>query len=136
MKFLSESGKDKTKPRPLWSPCLKFQVLNLRDREFLQDQIDVFNMLKTDSTLTSDLVRLDFLKGFESKIQSLIRWTGRNVHACKLLWDVVRSDIPYQLGEGLHDDPSNIYSHGKRAATDNGGPILSRHPRYRRTVLV
>ncbi|KAL8635932.1 MAG: hypothetical protein Q9228_006622 [Teloschistes exilis] len=88
------------------------EVLNIRDRQYLQDQLDIFNLLSNAA------------------------WRAFHMSGRSGFWDTVHSDLPRQLGEGTQSSffDSDITMNPPAARLEE--QLLSQHPRYKGTLLV
>ena len=115
---------------------LSCEVLSLRDRQYLQDQLDVFNLLRNVQGLSGDL---DFLNPGSGSVNDLIheiRYKGAQFGVKASFWDLATTDIPWQLGEGTRSSLLDTDLFTNPVAIDIEEQLLSRHPRYQNAVLV
>ncbi|KAL8663042.1 MAG: hypothetical protein Q9202_004182 [Teloschistes flavicans] len=111
------------------------EVLNLRDRQYLQDQLDVFNLLSSFPQLKYDLDNLCFNDDNSMLFQD-VTWRALHFKIGLGFWDIVRSDLPRQLGEGTHSGFLDTDISLNPPAARSEEQLLSRHRWYKGTVLV
>ncbi|KAI4198731.1 MAG: hypothetical protein LQ350_005115 [Teloschistes chrysophthalmus] len=114
----------------------RIEVLNIRDQQYLQDQLDVFNMLSSLSQLKHDLNNVSFKDDTNSNLLNDVAWRAYHMKFGSGFWDIVHSDLPRQLGEGTQSSlfDSDISMNPLAARLEE--QLLSQHPRYKGTVLV
>ncbi|KAL9578923.1 MAG: hypothetical protein Q9203_006919 [Teloschistes exilis] len=111
------------------------EVLNIRDRQYLQDQLDIFNLLSRFSQLGHDLTKISW-KDYNSNFLGNAAWRAFHMSGRSGFWDTVHSDLPRQLGEGTQSSffDSDITMNPPAARLEE--QLLSQHPRYQGTLLV
>ncbi|KAL8683968.1 MAG: hypothetical protein Q9224_006643, partial [Gallowayella concinna] len=117
-----------TYPVGRFDPYLQVEVLNLRDRQHLQDQIDVFNILKEFTKVTRKLRR----QNLQRKSTAGSRSFGVQEERFSF-WDHARSDLPLLLTEGNFGISGSSILSPSLAVEDQ---MLSRHPNYKGVILV
>ena len=117
-------------------PGLACEVLSLRDKQYLQDQLDVFNILRDFEDLTSDLDLQNTGAAWDSTINQDINRTARRFDIDTDFWQLAMSDIPWQLGEGTRTSLLDTDLGTNEISLTIEDQILSRHPRYANAVLV
>ena len=116
------------------SPQLHFEVLNFRHRQYVEDQADVFNILRHLTGLTSSLNGYTWAPGlWDASLYSDFITRSHEYVASTEFWDLVRSDLPSQLTEG-NDDDLHFTSTSPSISID--AQILSQHPAYSHAILV
>ncbi|KAL9597541.1 MAG: hypothetical protein Q9179_004228 [Wetmoreana sp. 5 TL-2023] len=111
-------------------------ILSIKDHQYSQDQLDVFNMLSTFPELTIKLNELNLKNDGRSKLLfELARWAHR-LDVSSRFWAIVRSDMPWQLGEESYSSRSAVDIQNYPPASRIEEQMLSRHPYYRGAVLV
>ncbi|KAL8690707.1 MAG: hypothetical protein Q9218_003905 [Villophora microphyllina] len=117
-------------------PGFKIEVLNLRERQYLLDQLDVFNILRNFSVLTISLDQLNVVNDNHSTLFTDIAWRADYMRFSLRFWDMVHSDLPWQLSEGWHSGffDNDISTNPPTVRLEE--QLLSSHPRYKGTVLV
>lgn len=116
------------------SPQLHFEVLNFHNRQYLEDQTDVFNILRHFPGLDPILNSHNWPPGAWDRPVGLdIAIRSKEYGATLSFWDLVRSDLPSQLTEG-RDDDLNFTHTSAPAGLDP--QTLSRHRAYANAVLV
>lgn len=115
-------------------PYNGFEVLNFRGRQYLQDQSDVFNILRESPNLSAEL---DKLTHMYDVYESFRRISGLIVDISRYkYWDNVQSDLPWLLDGGIRSDFFKIELAKGSLAPEIGQQLLSRHPIYSNAVLV
>ena len=112
------------------------EVISLRDRQYLQDQLDVFNILREFKDLTKDLDAENQQHGWDTNIHEEIDWTAKQFNIGKDFWQLATSDIPWQLGEGTRTSLLDTDLGTNTISLTVEEQLLSRHPRYAHSVLV
>lgn len=127
---------------PVWyehaGPDLSCEAVSLRDKQYLQDQLDVFNILGDFDGLTDELDNRP-TTGNESTQLGLaheINRTARYMGVGDTFWHLVLTDIPWQLGEGTRSNLLDTDLGVNPVSTIIHNQFLSRHPRYENAVLV
>ncbi len=120
-------------------PYSGFELLNFRGRQYLQDQSDVFNILRESSYLTTELDKLDKPNSRNNASGYLagdVRRRARSLGGQGRFWNDVQSDLPWQLDEGIRSNYSKIELANGPLAPAIGQQLLSRHSDYSNVVLV
>ncbi|KAL9045450.1 MAG: hypothetical protein Q9214_001504 [Letrouitia sp. 1 TL-2023] len=130
-------------PRAQWDqvspsgwPFLEFEVLNLRGRQFLQDQIDAFNMLQDVPGIGDALDKLNFEGDTNDTLQSILAHRASHLGAKVGFWNSAYGDLPRQLVEDANVGFSYLDSNGEHHVPSLDPQMFSRHPVYRDAVLV
>ena len=116
------------------------EVLNVRERQNLQDKVDVFNIIHNTAILdavvhvhhlhASKIHDLDFLSSDHGHDTS---WRAKYFGNKSAFRGLVRSDSPWQLTEGIRselDDPNMLH------IPEFENQILAQHGVYSKAVLV
>ncbi|KAL8675232.1 MAG: hypothetical protein Q9168_000352 [Polycauliona sp. 1 TL-2023] len=117
-------------------PYLETEVLNLRSHKDFQEMRDVYLILGRLTELEEDLDQSSFQNDENSSLQSDISWRANHLAMSANFWNLVSSDMPWQLTEGL--------AMGIRGPTEGLQPIsrqigqqtLCNHPFYRNCHMV
>ncbi len=117
-------------------PDLACEVISLRDRQYLQDQLDVFNILRDFQDLTAILDEDNRRKGWDSSINEDIYRTAKQFNIGTDFWQLGTTDIPWQLGEGTRSSLLDTDLGTNAVSSTIEEQLLSRHPRYANSVLV
>ena len=117
-------------------PDLACEVITLRDRQYLQDQLDVFNILRKIPDLTTDLDRDNRRFPWDSDMHEDIRRTAKQFKIGTDFWQLGTTDIPWQLGEGTRFSLLDTDLGTNAVSLTVEEQQLSRHPRYENSVLV
>lgn len=82
-------------------PHLSMDLLQLRNREELQEQRTTYDLLKPDETIQPILNQFIFANNRNENIEKDLEW--RKIHLGRPLgfWDAVATDIPYQMSDGV-----------------------------------
>ena len=78
-------------------------MVSLRDKQYLQDQLDVFNILRDFDTLMNgfDIRSLAWSDALARPgMQEELETTAMNFDVGTTFWHLSLTDIPWQLGEG------------------------------------
>ncbi|KAL8710215.1 MAG: hypothetical protein Q9220_005146 [cf. Caloplaca sp. 1 TL-2023] len=114
---------------PGW-PYLETEVLNIRSHNNFQEMRDVYLILSNLAELEDDLNECSFKHDENSSLQSDIEWRAKHLALPATYWNLVASDMPWKLDEGL--------TMGVRGPTEGLQPIsreigrqaLTAHPFY------
>ncbi|KAL6714173.1 hypothetical protein ACLMJK_008667 [Lecanora helva] len=117
-------------------PSLACEVMTLRDKQYLQDQLDVFNMLREDHDLTNTLDKENRMYASESSLNEDISRLAGEFSIGNDFWQLCTSDIPWQLGEGTRFSLLETDLGTNAVSLTIKEQSLSRHPRYANSVLV
>ncbi|KAL8698603.1 MAG: hypothetical protein Q9224_001780 [Gallowayella concinna] len=117
-------------------PYLETEVLNIRSHQNFQEMRDVYLILSKMTELEEELDRSSFKNDENSSLQSDIEWRAKHLAMPANYWNLVSSDMPWQLSEGL--------AIGIRGPTEGLQPIsrqigqqtLCTHPFYRNCHMV
>ena len=109
------------------------EILNFRERQYLQDQVDVFNILRDIPTLRQKLDSANWAKDRNDSLLIDIEWRAKNDGTTSGFWDLARSDLPGQLTEGAGGPPIEP---NMQPAPEIDEQMLSRHKMYSDAVLV
>lgn len=119
-------------------PFVEYEVLNIRGRHYLQEQLDVFNLLRDINFIGKELNEESFKDNRTDNLLSDIQWRAQHLGLSDAFWQIVYSDMPWQLSEGIRSNllDSDIDVDINPVTTTVNAQILSRHPKYRDAVLV
>ena len=112
------------------------EVTSLRDRQYLQDQLDTFNILREDPELSSELDKENEEHDWFSSLNENADDIARQYNIGKDFWQHGTTDIPWQLGEGTRFSLLDTDLGTNAVALTVDDRILSRHERYANSVLV
>lgn len=115
---------------------LSCEVVSLRDRQFLQDQLDVFNILRGFEDLTRDLDAHNLPRDMGSGMEANVRSTAKRLDIGDDFWQLGATDVPWQLGEGLRSSLLDVDLGTNPVLSTVEEQRLSRHPRYQNAALV
>ncbi|KAL8670641.1 MAG: hypothetical protein Q9168_004835 [Polycauliona sp. 1 TL-2023] len=114
---------------------LSCEATSLRDRQYLQDQLDVFNILRSQNSLMDD-----FDVRSPSRNEPEVNWSMKKMAKMydigTSFWHLCLTDIPWQLGEGTRTSLLDADLGINPASTTVQDQFLSRHPSYENAVLV
>ena len=113
-----------------------FEILNFRERQYLQDQSDVLNILRNSPHLSAELDRSSKVKDAEDPT-----WIARMEMADGLekkygFRKDVQSDLPWQLDEGIRSDFPKLDLKSDALEAKINEQLLSRYPTYSDAILV
>ena len=114
------------------------EVLGLQDRRFLQDQLDVYNILQLPEfeNLTNNLTRsLSSTDLGDDLLDGLIQ-LGWYLDDKPTFWNLAKTEITWQLSEGVKSSLLDTDVFTNPVAEKVEDQMLGRHPRYEGTVLV
>ena len=111
-------------------------MLNLRDRQFLQDQIDAFNILQAVPNIGDALDHLNFEGDTNETLQRNLAWRASHLSTKNNFWNSAYGDLPRQLVEDANVGFSYLDSNGEHHVPSLYPQMFSRHPVYRDAVLV
>lgn len=114
-------------------PLSRFEVLSFRNRQYLRDQIDVFNILKHFGRLSDRLTARQALTSHNSVMMENMQWRSEHFGERLDFWNLARADLPSQLTEGTYGDYEMLDS---LQAAEVDEQFLSRHSAYAGAVLV
>ncbi|KAL9576842.1 MAG: hypothetical protein Q9212_006772 [Teloschistes hypoglaucus] len=120
-------------------PDLSCEATSLRDRQYLQDQLDVFNILRDFGSLMEEFdVRSRSSKApiMQSDLREELKLTANNYDVGTSYWHQTITDIPWQLGEGTRTSLLDTDLGVNPASTLVQEQFLSRHPSYENAILV
>lgn len=117
-------------------PYLETELLNFRHQENCQEMRDVYLLLHKNKELLEDLNESTWKADQNASLRSDIDWRADHLAMDPHFWNLVDSDMPWQLSEGL--------AMGSQGPRDGLRPIgrhiekqaLSYHPFYREAQLV
>ena len=115
---------------------LACEVVSLRDKQYLQDQLDVFNILRDFTNLTKELEVENRRHGWDSSMSEDIMITAKQFNIGTDFWQLGTTDIPWQLGEGTRFGLLDTDLGTNAVSLTIEEQLLSRHPRYKNAVLV
>ncbi|KAL8788395.1 MAG: hypothetical protein Q9195_007313 [Heterodermia aff. obscurata] len=107
---------------------------NRFERRNLQDQVDAFNILQPIIPELNEL-REDFPpeSQLEYSVREDILWRAKHLGRSCGHWDLARTDLPWQLTEGIHSDLNQLDIHQIPEFEDQ---MLSQHGQYSKAALV
>ncbi|KAI4282529.1 MAG: hypothetical protein L6R38_002873 [Xanthoria sp. 2 TBL-2021] len=82
-------------------PYLETEVLNIRSHKDFQEMRDVYLILSRLKELEKELDQCSFKNDENSSLQSDISWRANHLAMEANYWNLVSSDMPWQLTEGL-----------------------------------
>ncbi|KAL9628878.1 MAG: hypothetical protein Q9204_005599 [Flavoplaca sp. TL-2023a] len=119
---------------------LSCEATSLRDKQYLQDQLDVFNILRGLDSLMDDFDIPSTSRTEEQPSQPNMNRTMESMAEMYDLgtsfWHLCLTDIPWQLGEGTRTSLLDADLGINPASTIVQNQFLSRHPSYENAVLV
>ncbi|KAL8692000.1 MAG: hypothetical protein Q9218_002892 [Villophora microphyllina] len=118
---------------------LSCEATSLRDAQYLQDQLDVFNILRDFGSLMDDFdIRSQTSNAItvRPRLKNSLKWTASNNDVGTSYWHQTITDIPWQLGEGTRTSLLDTDLGVNPASTVIQEQFLSRHPSYENAILV
>ena len=112
------------------------EVVSLRDKSYLQDQLDVFNILRDKDGFTEILADYNEFPASRSALAGKINQTAHDLDIGTSFWHFSLTDIPWQLGEGTRSSLLDTDLGANPASSTITEQFLSRHPKYENAVLV
>ena len=109
------------------------EILSLRERRNLQDQVDVFNILRGIPKLHRLLDAYNWQHAVGHNLYRDIHWRAENLGRSCGFWDFARSDMPWQLTDGIRSDLDEPDMH---QIPEFENQMLSQHGIYSKAVLV
>ncbi|KAI4203436.1 MAG: hypothetical protein LQ346_001785 [Caloplaca aetnensis] len=85
---------------PGW-PYLETEILNMRSHQNFQEMRDVYMILSNLKELDEELDQCTFKNDENSSLQSDIDWRAGHLGVTANYWNLVASDMPWSLDEGL-----------------------------------
>ncbi|KAL8962656.1 MAG: hypothetical protein Q9193_000974 [Seirophora villosa] len=85
---------------PGW-PYVETEVLNMRSHRNFQEMRDVYMILSNLRELDKELDQCTFVNDENPSLQSDIEWRAGHLGVTANYWNLVASDMPWQLDEGL-----------------------------------
>lgn len=117
-------------------PYLETEMLNFRHRENFQTMRDVYLLLHDKTELNEDLNESSWKADRNASLHSDIDWRANHLAMEPSFWNLVSSDMPWQLSEGIamgamgpRDGLRPIVRHVEKQ-------IISSHPFYTEAQLV
>lgn len=117
-------------------PYLETEVLNLRNRENFQEMRDVYLFLKNLDGFSEALDPLTWEGDQNARLHSDIDWRSDHLGVKPTYWNLVDSDMPWQLTEGLAMGSQGPVEGLKPIGRHIDKQALSSHPFYRNSQLV
>ncbi|KAI4186950.1 MAG: hypothetical protein L6R41_003145 [Letrouitia leprolyta] len=117
-------------------PYIETEVLNMRSHKNFQEMRDVYLILSKLTELHEELDQSSFKNDENSSLQSDIEWRAGHLAMTANYWNLVASDMPWQLDEGLAMGIMGPLV-GLQPITRHVDPqMLSTHPFFRDSHLV
>ncbi|KAL9006684.1 MAG: hypothetical protein Q9188_000558 [Gyalolechia gomerana] len=117
-------------------PYLETEVLNMRSHKDFQEMRDVYLILSNLTELDEELDHSSFKNDENSSLQSDIQWRAGHRAMTASYWNLVASDMPWQLDEGLVMGMRGPLE-GLQPITRHVDPqMLSTHPFFKDSHLV
>ena len=119
---------------------LSCEATSLREKQYLQDQLDVFNILRGFDSLMDDFDIHSKSRTEEQptqpKMNRRMKSMAKMYDLGTSFWHLCLTDIPWQLGEGTRTSLLDADLGINPASTIVQDQFLSRHPSYENAVLV
>jgi hypothetical protein len=120
---------------PGW-PYLSMDCLNFRHKEDVQDLRDAYCLLSEITSLDSLLDKNCLAGDRNEKVRSNLEWRAEHFDTKLKYWDLVASDVPWQLSDYFPLRSSVPLARIKPNKKSNDLGILSEHPKFRDAQLV
>ena len=117
-------------------PYLETEVLNFRHRNNFQEMRDVWLMLHGRKELDDDLNESTWKNDHNASLHHDIDWRADHLAMEPHFWNLVDSDMPWQLSEGLAMGSQGPKDGLKPIARHVDKQTLSTHPFYKDAQLV
>lgn len=117
-------------------PYVETEVLNMRSHENFQEMRDVYMILSNLKELDDELNQCSFENDKNSSLQSDIEWRTKHLEVTANYWNLVASDMPWQLDEGLAMGIMGPMEGLQPIGRQIGRQALSIHPFFRKSHLV
>lgn len=117
-------------------PYLETEVLNFRSESNVQEMRDVYILLKTLDGLQESLDESIWNDDRNASLQSDIHWRADHLGTKLNYWNMVDSDMPWQLSEGLCMGGMGPTAGLKPVVRHIDKQIISQHPFYKTSQLV
>lgn len=115
---------------------LSTEILSIKPQQYLQDQLDVFNILSSFPGLTSTLDNLNLGENVRSPLLNEVLRRDKYLDVRSGFWNMVRTDLPWQLNEGANASIDDTDILTNPPALSISAQMLARHPKYKGGVLV
>lgn len=121
---------------PGW-PHLEIEVLNFRSPQYVREMRDVFAILSKQERLKPQLNQISLDGDRNKNLRQDIKWRADHLGTTANYWDLVESDVPWQLSEGIALDNQTAPNMGVKPSGFNfERQALSKHPFFRNADLV
>ena len=114
-------------------PYVECEVTSFRERQYLQDQTDVFNIFKKITQLNGLLDQRNWQQDQGTGLPNKVQSEASRLGAGSAFWDLAHSDLPWQLTQSIRSDFDVMNT---LEAPDFERQILSRHGAYAEAILV
>ena len=130
------SGREFKKAGRSGWPYLETEVLNFRSEDNFQEMRDVYVLLRNVEGLQESLGDSIWNGDRNSSLQSDIQWRADHLGTEVNYWNMVDSDMPWQLSEGLCMGAMGPMSGLKPVVRHVDKQAISQHPFYKSSQLV
>ncbi|CAF9933208.1 hypothetical protein IMSHALPRED_009091 [Imshaugia aleurites] len=117
-------------------PYLELEVLNFRHRDNFQTMRDIYLLLHDKSELQDDLNESTWRADRNASLRTDIAWRSDHLAMEPSFWNLVNSDMPWQLTEGLAMGAMGPRDGLRPIVRHVDKQILSLHPFYSDAQLV
>lgn len=117
-------------------PYLETEILNFRHRENFQEMRDVYLLLNKKKEMHEDLNESTWKADRNASLHSDIDWRADHLAMEPTFWNLVDSDMPWQLTEGLAMGAQGPRDGLQPIARHVDKQVLSSHPFYKDAQLV
>ncbi|KAL8887912.1 MAG: hypothetical protein Q9192_006256 [Flavoplaca navasiana] len=117
-------------------PYLETEVLNIRSHKNFQEMRDVYLILSRLTELEEELDESSFKSDESSSLQSDISWRASHLAMPANFWNLVNSDMPWQLTEGLAMGIRGVTEGLQPISRQIGQQTLCTHPFYKDCHMV
>ncbi|KAL8784546.1 MAG: hypothetical protein Q9213_003894 [Squamulea squamosa] len=117
-------------------PYVETEVLNIRSHKDFQEMRDVYLILSRLTGLEEDLDQCSWKNDENSSLQSDVSWRADHLAMPPNYWNLVLSDMPWQLSEGLAMGIRGVTEGLQPISRQIGQQILCNHPFYTNCHMV
>jgi hypothetical protein len=117
-------------------PYLDTEILNFRSQQNIQDMRDVFMILSKLEALNPQLDQISLSGDKNENLVDDIKWRANHVGVPMGYWNLVESDMPWQLSEGVDQGDRVEKDKLTPVGRDIDKQLLSTHPFFQKSQIV